>query len=325
MIPKIQVNDLPVAFEYLLSSSISSKTLDECLKNPIYVLLYNEIMLFNTEELENLKYKKRNFNLYKISKQIKNPLFYMAGLEKRIFWKDVPTNIQWILNTIEKPSLELYDNIYQYFSFSSSDNTFEGYQNQHLESVKKDPIFNFMLFFCNKINNEEKEKLSLSFCDVFLLSHYKTILTEHLQSSNSEFFKFVVENLIKKNININENFPLNSFLTKNNGSKRFFISSLEISHIVRLLDMGFRFDETFTLNGDNLLNCVISSNRKDIIFGILPYLNNLHNQELTQTSKNVLNRNNEFNLFYKQVKTEHLKKHLEDTLISQNKKSQIKI
>lgn len=278
----LKVVDLLKAIDYITGSRTSNDNFDECSKNPIFILVHNEIKKFNSLELESCIGKNKWYSLSDYA--FKNSFLLSAFIEQGAFINKLTNSSKWILDSGIKIDSFLYETI----SYIEDDFRRQNRQplNQKVSNDNdKDILFYFL--FENRPNNKVNLMLLEKYYNNFCKTDKNKIINFIFKNAGKNFNDGEICNFLYKKL-CNEGFDftssniLNNLLPKEttktipNEIKNFFISSIDIPRIKFLLDYGFRFDEKeYSYYGDNLFISIIKSGREDIIRTILPTLSNV--------------------------------------------------
>lgn len=290
----MNINTDSLSIEKILDSFkevISFKTLRECLKNPVYILVYQHLLSVDKTQLEKpFKYG----DVYQKSKYIKNPLFFSAFVERRVLWDEQPEEIKWILDQIPHPSPELYEIIYQCYCYLTDDaKNFTS----HMPQEYNDLSYHFAIllsFMLSENQTEEKNILFNGFCDTYLVENSYFIIRNYI-FNNTENTYPIIKEFEKRDINYNDLYNISDYLIQSiqqSYSKNFWISSTDVKKMNNLFKMGFIIDKDLIVKDKHILNCVIESKREDIFELLIDKVNCF--APLTTESIEILNNKKKF-------------------------------
>lgn len=273
---KLEPKDLLNAMEFLGKSLSSGDDIHSYSKSPIHMLVHNEILKFSKEEIDSCKDELRlGGDLFNYCFRIRNPYIFSAFIKIGAFEDKLSNDSKWLLKQEKNPSLNLYELIY---------NVEDGYYHKRHshddppEGILFDRLFNSYAF------SLDAEKFNL--VDKYFKTFGKRKEEHFLQficdnhGRRSDLCDYLVVKLKNNNVDLSKNSLLNKFLPQEKHWKsNFFISSIEMPKIQKLLECGFRFDEkSYSFYGDNLFVAVVKSNESRLIKPILPYLKDVISQ-----------------------------------------------
>lgn len=321
-LPQFNATSLSKTFE-TLGQVIRSRSMNECIDDPVFVMIYQNIMSMSREELESAQDRWGQSNLYSSAKHVRNPLIFSALLEKRYQWNKACDEIKWLFDLIPQPSVKLFQNIYMYASVFPRTQDDMNEDNLFNDNGLTSLIFNH----CQHMETTEEELLLSHYLNKYAIKYQDNIIhlifTHHTKSEIVQSFTHYFK---EHGINFNKNYPLDKFLPQEdiyNQEKNFFISSGNTPSITYLLEQGFQFNPEYRYQGKDLLNCIFGSGRKDLITGIAPYLT-IQN-DLTRQAQDIIEKNTEYAKIYEALKATQLKQHLDERLNLKTNKQKLKI
>jgi hypothetical protein len=272
---KITVNDLVEGIRFLGNSISNGDNIHAYSKSPIHIMVHNEILKFSKEELEQCKTKTVLGNsLWDISFRIHNPYILSAFLKKGAFVDKLSNGSKWLINSMEKPSKDIYQVIYY------MEETKFGFHDK-----EEKQLHYWILRYLNKLDNPDHLEVVDKYLQDFGQKDSSKILNFIVRNplnngKDYDFYSYVVSKLKMQGIDISKNNLLNEYLPENDRFAKkkqdFFISSIHHSDLENLLQMGFRFNEQkYSFNGDNLFITLVKSKNKELINIIVPYLTNI--------------------------------------------------
>jgi hypothetical protein len=282
---KLEPKDLLKAMEYLGKSISSSDDIHTYSKSPIHILLHNEILKYSKEEIDSCKEEiKWNGDLFNSCFRIRNPYIFSAFIKIGAFQDKLSNDTKWLIKQEKNPSNNLYELMYYIES------AYRDKKHNHDEEYKGGILFNCL--FDRYAYNLDAEKLKI--VDSYFKTFGKRKEKDFLEficanhGKRTELCDYLIVKLKNNNVDLSKNGLMNKFLpTDNHWSndlKRFFISSLDMPRIEKLLESGFRFDEkNYSYYGDNLFIAIVKSGEQRLIKPILPYL-----RDVTSTSTDLV-------------------------------------
>lgn len=297
-IKKLTTSDLLESIKYICSTGSSSDNVNTYSQSPAHVLLYNEIVRFSKQQLEETPH------LYSAIKNSSNPLFFAALMQKKAFQNELTKESRWLLKQLKNPSLNLYESLYHYENdYKRFETNFLKYISRYLEE-----------------NNTPERTVVLE----LLYQKYKTKDLEDLiiiayKKVGTYMSDYLVERFNEDKIDINQFCTMNNLLPKPTSSNysNFFISSNEFEQIHKLYSKGFCFNEDdYSYYGENLLTALLKSGRIDLVKTIVPYLSNSQPNNLTieDQEKMLTNYKNQDYIEVKEIYTQLLHKSLEHSI-----------
>ncbi len=268
---ELTANHLVQSLEFLKNSISSADNYFSYSKSPIHILVYNEMMRFSKEELESVKVNIWNKNLEGLILSTKNPFLYSVLIKKDAFRDKLSKESQWVLNNCKQKD----DFVYQAVFYLEKDY----HRERNKESINHETLFG--LLASNYIKSETSTQIHLlnTYFDKFWKKEKNRIVDFLVKEGFSkggddELSHLLVTKLLHKGVSLENNTQLNyQFLpiSSNNPGSNFFISSIDIPRLDKLLKCGFSFnEEEYEYNGKNLFLAIASSDRADIISTILP-------------------------------------------------------
>lgn len=278
----------------------SYRAMSDRASNPLDALVFKEIIKCDAKEVDNFKNKfGRSDIIYDKVLSLKNPYLFSAFLTIGAFKSRLASESLWVLDQIKKPSLDLYQVIYQH----------EKNEGIYVSDTKPKEKINFiphMGFYLELMDTPEKKKIAN-----LLYEKYKDTPTELLKNSFDNIKRpsslFMIEKL-KKNIDINENGFMEEYL-QTDRKEKFFISSTHFDSIRKLLSVGFMFDEDkYSKGGETLMTAVLSAGREEIVSIILPYLEQIKPINITLDEQTKLLDIYKETKLYSEIKGHYYKK-----------------
>lgn len=268
---ELTVNHLVQSLEFIKNSISSADDYFSYSKSPIHILVYNEMMRFSKEELESVKVDRWNENIQDLTLSTKNPFLYSVLIQKGAFTDKLSKESQWILNNCKQKDSFVYQAVF----YLEKDYRRE----RNKESINHETLFE--LLASNYIKTETSTQIELlnAYFDKFWKKEKNRIIGFLIKegfskSGNDELSHLLVTKLLHNGVSLENNTQLNyQFLpaSSNNPGSNFFISSLDVPRLDKLLKCGFSFnEEDYEYNGKNLFLAIASSDRKDILSTILP-------------------------------------------------------
>lgn len=290
---KKNASDLFKIFRFLREKTMysSGTRIEEYQNEPIYNLIYENIMSYSIKELEEAKDQRnvwKEESLFNSALNTKNIYIFSALMEKGAFKKNLMKESRWFLSKVKKEkNLSDEEQIKQQdFNFKIYNLVYylETSNNKTLERKKEDVLTNIMDYIIinySGLSVNERVSLMKDFVDefgIFSKQRMSSVIFEEAER-NVEVLEVVVKKMIRENIDLST-MPINEHIFKHNDD---FISSTLEPKIKILLDWGFSFDEEQykSKDGDNLFLSILKMNRKKLNEIILPTLKSVKPKDKT--------------------------------------------
>lgn len=288
----------------------SHRSISERANNPLDELVFNEIIKCNPKEVDDFKNKHGKAEVvYNKVLNLKNSFLFSAFLGIGAFRPSLSPESIWTLDQVKKPSLELYQAIYQH-------ERNEGIYVNDPKPIGKTNFIPHMTTYMAAMDTPEKKKLASLVYEKYEDNH-KDLLKNSFDNIKRLSSTFMIEKL-KKSIDINKNGFMEDFL-KQNKEEPFFISSTHFENLKKLLSIGFRFDEArYSKYGETLMTALLSSGREEIVSIILPYLEQIKPINITLKEQTQLLDMYKNNQYYDGIKGHYYKKLYEYMLVEKN-------
>ena len=261
---KDDIFDVAIAINFFKNHMSSGNDMNHFSNHFLYKATYKKLLTFSKEELETKFYndetktfhendKSKNHeikwsrNILQIILQLKNPLFFMALIEKKAFEKEYNPFVKKLLRNLKSNhSLDFYEMLY-FIQTTNPDNDLKNNPLTYKWAINK---------FCIKIDTEEKQE-----CFLFLLNELAkkpTDLINYIIENINNFtdeHNIITKSILKKhNIDLNQHCEFN--ILPNNSKEKFFINGTYFETLNNLFDYGFSFNN-YSFNNENLITCVL--------------------------------------------------------------------
>jgi hypothetical protein len=273
---KFDLEDVVKALYKLDEVHSSEDTMEKLPNSPIHALLYNQILSLSKEELE-VPIKKNIWasSLADIVFKQRHGFFFSACIRKGAFHHLLSDETKFLLDRINNPSNSLFESIH-----IVERNHFSKKQDQSEESIF--PIFlnTLMNRYFYSFKDEEKIKLMDLIIDKYAIKEAKAFLdeiVENISVYSPEPYDYMIDKL--KDLKIDFSLTnLNKYLPeeKGNNYKAFEMDRFYLPVVIKLLKVGFKFDEqNYSYYGTNLFIAVARSEKFELCEALLPHLTNI--------------------------------------------------